>query len=78
MNAQFVHGLLYFYVTLQVGRKKINLQYRRGVLSQMYGKANTKVDDGFLPAVNILSGRFEKEPNIHPKKIKYDIIKKIN
>ena len=76
MNAQFVHGLLYFYVTLQCGRKKINLQYRKGVLSQMYGKANTPVDNSFLPAVSILSERFEKEPNIHPKKIKYDIIKK--
>lgn len=76
MNAQFVHGILYLYVTLQSGRKKINLQYRRGVLSQMYGKANTKVDDSFLPAVSVLSTRFEKEPNIHPKKIKYDIIKK--
>lgn len=76
MSAQFVHGLLYLYVTLQCGRKKINLQYRRGVLSQMYGKANTKVEESFLPAVSILSTRFEKEPNIHPKKIKYDILKK--
>jgi len=76
MPQQFIHGLLYIYVSLHCGKKRIDLQFRKGDLSQMYGKANTPVDDIFLPAAHILSNRFEKEPNIEWKRIKYDIIKK--
>jgi len=76
MNTQFAQGLLYFYVSLRNNKKRINLQYRKGVLSQMYGKANTPVDPMYLPAVDILSTRFEKEPNLQAKRIKYDLIKK--
>lgn len=76
MSQQFTNGILYTYVSLQCGRKTINLQYRKGELSQMYGKANTVVDESFKPAVQILTHRFEKEPIVSWKRVKFDLIKK--
>jgi hypothetical protein len=43
MSKQFPHGVIYLYVALQTGRKRINLQYKRGSLIQSFGKANTTV-----------------------------------
>jgi hypothetical protein len=76
MSQQFINGAIYIYLSLQCGRKKINVQYRRGQLSQMYGKANTPVPEMFLKAVDVLSNIFVKHPNIEWKRVKYDIIKK--
>ena len=75
MGKQFPHGVIYLYVALQTGRKRINLQYKRGVLIQSYAKANTLVpEDLFGKATQILSERFKSEPNITWKKEKYDFI----
>jgi hypothetical protein len=75
MGKQFPHGVIYLYVALQTGRKRINLQYKRGVLVQSYGKANTIVpEDIFGKATQILTDRFKSEPNVTWKKEKYDFI----
>ena len=44
MSKQFMNGLIHIYISLTHKRKRINLQYRKGVLTQSYGKANTTVD----------------------------------
>ena len=68
-------GVLYLYVSLQLGKKKTNLQYKKGRLVQMYGKANTPVPENiFKVASDILTSRFEKIPDITWKKEKYDFI----
>ena len=75
MGKQFPHGVIYLYVSLQLEKKKINLQYKKGRLIQMYGKANTPVqEDIFKMASEILTSRFEKIPDIAWKKEKYDFI----
>ena len=75
MGKQFPHGVIYLYVSLQLEKKKINLQYKKGRLIQMYGKANTPVqEDIFKMASEILTSRFEKIPDIMWKKEKYDFI----
>lgn len=75
MGKQFPHGVIYLYVALQTGRKRINLQYKKGTLVQSYGKANTVVpEDVFGKATQVLTDRFKTEPNIMWKKEKYDFI----
>ena len=75
MSKQFPHGVIYIYVALQSGRKRINLQYRKGQLVQSYGKANTPVNDEiFQKATDILSDRFKENTTIEWKKEKYDIL----
>jgi len=74
MSKQFSNGNLYVYVSLTHKRKTINLQYRKGVLTQQYGKANTPVIDLFKTAIDILSNRFNSQPNIEWKKEKYDFL----
>jgi hypothetical protein len=75
MSKQFPHGVIYLYVALQTGRKRINLQYKRGTLIQSFGKANTSVQEElFGKATQILTDRFKSDPNIVWKKEKYDFI----
>jgi hypothetical protein len=74
MSNQFAHGAIYFYVSLQHKRKKINLQYRHGTLNQSYGKANSPVDPVFQDAILVLSARFMTNPYVKWTKEKYDII----
>jgi hypothetical protein len=75
MSKQFPHGVIYIYVALQSGRKRINLQYRKGNLVQSYGKANTPVNDEiFQKASDILSERFKENTPLEWKKEKYDIL----
>lgn len=75
MSKQFPNGVIYLYVALQTGRKRINLQYKRGLLIQSYGKANTVVpEDIFGEATKILTERFKSDSNIIWKKEKYDFI----
>jgi hypothetical protein len=75
MSNQFVHGAIYLYVSLEHKRKRINLQYRKGLLIQSYGKANTAVDDIFQEPIKVLTERFLKNPEIMWKREKYDILK---
>ncbi len=75
MSKQFSHGVIYLYVALENKRTRINLQYRKGLLIQSYGKANTPVIPFFTKAVDVLNDRFKKHPHISWKKEKYDILK---
>ena len=57
------------------GRKRINLQYRRGSFVQAYGKANTPVNkEIFDDAMGILCERLKEYPYLVWKKEKYEII----
>ena len=72
MSKQFLHGALYIYISLSLGRKRINLQYRRGSFVQAYGKANTPVNrEMFGDAMDILCERLKKYPYLIWKKEKY-------
>jgi hypothetical protein len=75
MGKQFSHGAIYIYVSLQHKRKRINLQYRKGKLNQSYGKANTPITPIFGKAIDVLTKRFEVQPNIEWRKEKYDFLK---
>lgn len=74
MAKQFNVGALYIHISLSTGKKRINLQYRRGVLNQYKAKANTNVPEEFNPAIDVLSLRMLKYTSISPEKEKYDII----
>lgn len=74
MAKQFPHGALYLYCALSQGKKRINLQFRKGILVQSFGKANTQVNDSFEKPIQILSKRFNNNPNIEWKKEKYDFL----
>jgi hypothetical protein len=74
MAKQFNVGLLYIHVAMSLNKKRINLQYRRGILNQHKGKANTNVPKEFTQAIDILTSRMSKYSTISPEKEKYDII----
>ena len=74
MAKQFSHGAIYLFISMQHKRKKINLQYRKGMLIQSYGKANTKVTDIFLQPTEILNDRLKKYHNLEWGKEKYDFV----
>jgi hypothetical protein len=74
MAKQFPHGSIYIFISLHHGRKRINLQYRKGNLIQSYGKANTKVSDSYNEVIDILTQRMKKYHNIEWKKEKYDFL----
>ena len=74
MAKQFPHGSIYIFISLHHGRKRINLQYRKGNLIQSYGKANTTVPDSYNEVIDILTQRMKKYHNIEWKKEKYDFL----
>jgi hypothetical protein len=74
MSKQFIHASSYIYISLRQSRSVINLQYRKGIHNQSYGKANTPVKDKFLSAIEILNKKFAKYDTIFGTKEKYDII----
>ena len=74
MSKQFPHGSLYIFMSLTNKRKRINLQYRKGFLSQQYGKANTPVPESFTKSVEILTERFKNYVNLEWRKEKYDFL----
>ncbi len=74
MSKQFPHGAIYIFVSLQHKRKRVNLQYRKGLLIQSYGKANTPVPKIFEDAINNLTNKFKKYSNLEWKKEKYDFL----
>ena len=74
MAKQFQMGLLLTHVSLSSGRHRINVQYRKGVLNQAYGKTNTEVPEMFkLPLVE-LTERMMEFKHIQPKREKNDFI----
>lgn len=74
MAKQFPMGLLYYHISISCGKRRINVQYRKGVLNQARGKTNKDIAKDFEPVVSILSERMMKFAHISPKKIKYDFI----
>ena len=55
-------------------RKRINLQYRKGALSQHYGSANTPVDSLFNDSIQILNKKMLQYSELQLKKEKFDLI----
>lgn len=74
MSKQFPHGMFYIFISLSNKRKRINLQYRKGYLTQQYGKANTPVPEIFTKSLDILTERLKKYPTVEWKKEKYDFL----
>jgi hypothetical protein len=74
MSKQFTNGLLYVYIAMTHKRKRINLQYRKGCLSQQYGKANTPVDSLFNKSIQILNKKMVEYPGLQLRKEKFDFI----
>jgi hypothetical protein len=62
-------------MALQTGRKRINLQFKRGTLIQSYAKANTPVPHSiFSEPIEELNMKMRNYPNLEWRKEKYDII----
>lgn len=74
MGKQFVTALSYIYISLTNGRKSVNIQYRKGRITQIYGKANTPVDKLFNKSIEILNKKMEEFPVFEIKKEKFDFI----
>lgn len=75
MSKQFLHGSIYLYVSLSLGNRRINIQYRKGSLVQAFGKANTPIrKDIFDSALEVLSKRMLSHKELTWKKEKYEII----
>ena len=74
MGKQFSNGLIYIYIAMANKRKRINLQYRKGALSQHYGSANTPVDSLFNDSIQILNKKMLQYSELQLKKEKFDFI----
>lgn len=74
MARQFGVANLYIHMSLRIGRKRINLQYRKGILNQSKGKANTNTPKEFKEAIDIINQRMLNYKDISPKKTGYDFI----
>ena len=74
MSKQFNNGIIYIYLRGTLKNKHINLQYRKGLLVQSYGKSNTKVPSMFQPFIDILNEKFKKYQTLTWVKEKYDYI----
>lgn len=74
MARQFSVGNLYIHMSISLGRKRINLQYRRGMLNQSKGKANTTTPKEFKEVVEIINKKMINYKEVSPKRITYDII----
>ena len=74
MAKQFNVGALYIHMAMSLNKKRINIQYRRGLLNQHKAKANTNVSKEFDDAIEILNAKMLKYSTISPEKEKYDII----
>jgi hypothetical protein len=74
MAKQFPMGQLYYHIAISCGKKRINVQYRKGILNQVRGKTNKDISADFELSVEILSERMKKFAHISPVKIKYDFI----
>lgn len=74
MARQFGVANLYIHMSLCLGKKRVNLQYRKGVLNQSKGKANTNTPKEFKEAIEIINQRMSKYKEMVPKKVSYDFI----
>lgn len=74
MANQFGVANLYIHLSLSLGKKRVNLQYRKGSLNQSKGKANTNTPKEFKEAIEVVNQRMIKYKDVLPKKIAYDFI----
>jgi hypothetical protein len=74
MSQQFNTAQFYIYISMTHNKKCINLQYRRGKLTQSYGKANSSVDKLFNKTIQILNKKMEQYGDLEIKKEKFDFI----
>jgi hypothetical protein len=74
MAGQFSLGSYYMYIAISCGRKRVNVQFRKGKLVQARGKANIDLPEDFIEAVDILSKKLLKYQELTWKREKYDII----
>lgn len=75
MGNQFLNGTVYQYISLESNKKRVNLQFKNGVLNQSYGKANTNVPSDFKSAIQVLSDKFKNHEKLLWSKEKYDFLK---
>lgn len=74
MSRQFVHGVIYIYISFSFENKKINLQYQKGKLQQSYGKANSPVPtEIFGEALEVLNQRMVKFKDLKWEKEKIQL-----
>lgn len=76
MATQFNLGSFYLYVSIASGKKRVNVQYRKGMLTQARGKANIDLPNEFQDPVTVLSQRIYKFKDLSWVKEKYDYITK--
>ena len=74
MAGQFSLGSYYLYIAISCGRKRVNVQFRKGKLVQARGKANIDLPEDFIEAVDVLSKKLLKYQELTWKREKYDII----
>jgi hypothetical protein len=72
MGKQFNLGAIHLFVAIQAGKTRINLQYRKGVMVQSYGKANTPVPSEFFKVRDVLNERMSQYKDMAWKKIQVD------
>ena len=74
MARQFSHGSIYVYISLAHEKRKVDLQYQRGKLSQSFGKANTPVPmEIFGEAIRDLNERMSKYDTLKWEKEKVPV-----
>lgn len=76
MARQFSVGALYVHAAIYSNKKRINVQYRKGILNQDKGKANINTPKEFKDVIDIFTNRMQKYADVYPEKEKYDIITK--
>lgn len=74
MANQFRTGGIYVYMFMSHKNKRINLQYRKGCLTQCYGKANSTVDTLFNLPIQTLNKKMSKYSDLEWIKEKFDFI----
>jgi hypothetical protein len=74
MYKQFNVANLYVHLTVIFNKKRVNLQYRYGLLVQSKGKANIPVPKEFKDVIEIINKKMLKYQDVTPKKIEYDFM----
>ncbi len=74
MGNQFVHGVASIYISLRKGKRWVDVQYRKGMKTMCYGKANSPMPSDFKNAIDTLNKRMKKFNKVKWEKVKYDLI----
>jgi hypothetical protein len=74
MGTQFPMGTICLFISLQMDKKRVNIQYKDGKIIQSFTKANTPVpQEIFGEAISELTTRINNHGKIVSKRIKYDV-----